>query len=152
MNINEIKDLIITIDKTNLGYVKLDNGNFYLEVSKNGLIDNTVPACLDIVNTNKVVNIDTESNIDVENKMPSEDLYIVKAPLMGTFYESSSPDSPPFIKVGDKVDKNTTLCIVEAMKLMNELTSEVCGEIVEILVSNEELVEYNQPLFKIKLV
>lgn len=152
MDINEIKDLIITIDKTNLGYVKLDNGNFYLEVSKNGLIDNTISDRLDIANTNNVVNIDTKSNIDVENKIPSEDLYIVKAPLMGTFYESSSPDSPPFIKIGDKVDKSTTLCIVEAMKLMNELTSEVCGEIVEILVSNEELVEYNQPLFKIKLV
>lgn len=152
MNINEIKDLIITIDKTNLGYVKLDNGNFYLEVSKNGLIDNTVPARLDIVNTDKVVNIDTESNIDIENKIPNEDFHIVKSPLMGTFYGSSSPDSSPFVKVGDKVDTNTTLCIVEAMKLMNELTSDVCGEIVEILVSNEELVEYNQPLFKVKLV
>ncbi|EQG03419.1 biotin carboxyl carrier protein of acetyl-CoA carboxylase [Clostridioides difficile 6041] len=69
---------------------------------------------------------------------------------MGTFYDSPSPDADSFVKVGDVVEEGDTLCILEAMKLMNEITSEIKGEIIEVLVSNEELVEYNQPLFKIK--
>ncbi len=80
----------------------------------------------------------------------NENLSVVVAPLMGTFYDSPSPDADSFVKVGDVVEEGDTLCILEAMKLMNEITSEIKGEIIEVLVSNEELVEYNQPLFKIK--
>jgi len=69
---------------------------------------------------------------------------------MGTFYGSPNPDLESFVNVGDIVEEGQTLCILEAMKLMNEINSEVNGEIIEILVKNEELVEYNQPLFKIK--
>ena len=69
---------------------------------------------------------------------------------MGTFYASPNPDADNFVKVGDIVNKGETLCILEAMKLMKEITSEIKGEIIEVLTKNEELVEYNQPLFKIK--
>ncbi len=69
---------------------------------------------------------------------------------MGTFYTSPGPEKDVFVNTGDIVNEGDTLCIVEAMKLMNEITSDVYGEIVEILVRNEELVEYNQPLFKIR--
>ena len=79
-----------------------------------------------------------------------ENCKIVKSPMVGTFYASSSPDKEPFVKVGDKVHKGDVLCIVEAMKLMNEIESEFDGEIVEILVNNEDVVEYGTPLFKIK--
>ncbi len=147
MNINEIKELLLTIDKTNLGYVKLQIENLNLEVSKNKVTNHFSES---ISNTKTIENIDVDMNPKLE--IISEDLHIIKAPLMGTFYKSSSPNSEPFIRVGDKIDKNTTLCIVEAMKLMNEITSDVCGEVVEVLVDNEDLVEYNQPLFKIKLI
>ena len=70
--------------------------------------------------------------------------------MVGTFYESSSPKANPFVKVGDRVKKGDVLCIIEAMKLMNEIESEYDGEIVEVCVKNEEMVEFGKPLFKIK--
>ena len=79
-----------------------------------------------------------------------ENLKIVKSPMVGTFYASSSPEKEPFVKIGDKVHKGQVLCIVEAMKLMNEIESEFDGEIVDICVKNEDVVEYGTTLFKIK--
>ncbi|HSH25503.1 MAG TPA: acetyl-CoA carboxylase biotin carboxyl carrier protein, partial [Massilibacterium sp.] len=74
----------------------------------------------------------------------------IKSPMVGTFYSQPSPDQPAYVKVGDKVDEESVVCIVEAMKLFNEIEAEVKGEIVEVLVENEELVEYGQPLFLVK--
>ncbi len=74
----------------------------------------------------------------------------IVSPMVGTFYAQSSPDKPPFVKVGDKVKKGQTICIIEAMKLMNEIESDHDGEIVKILTQNEQMVEYGQPLFLIK--
>ena len=73
-----------------------------------------------------------------------------RSPIVGTFYQSSSPDSPPFVAVNDTIKKGDVLCIIEAMKLMNEIEAEVSGTIVEILVENGQAVEYDQPLFRIK--
>ena len=89
------------------------------------------------------------SLVNVENKV-EENLKIIKSPMVGTFYASSSPDKDPYVKVGDRVKKGQVVCIVEAMKLMNEIESEFDGEIVEICVNNEDVVEYGKPLFKIK--
>ena len=88
------------------------------------------------------------SLVAADNK--EENYKIVKSPMVGTFYSSSSPDAEAFVKVGDKVKKGQVLCIVEAMKLMNEIESEFDGEIVEVCVKNEDVVEYGTPLFKIK--
>lgn len=74
----------------------------------------------------------------------------VTAPIVGTFYASPAPDAPPYVKVGDRVEPGTVLCIIEAMKLMNEIEAEVAGRVAEILVRNEEPVEYGQPLFRIE--
>ncbi len=79
-----------------------------------------------------------------------EGLHTVKSPIVGTFYESPSPGAPPFIKPGDHVTTGQVLCIVEAMKLMNEIESDVSGEVVKLLVSNGQPVEYGQPLFAIR--
>lgn len=73
----------------------------------------------------------------------------VTAPIVGTFYSSSAPDAPPFVKIGDKVEAGTVLCIIEAMKLMNEIEAETGGTVADILVKNEEPVEYGQVLFRI---
>ncbi len=72
------------------------------------------------------------------------------SPMVGTFYAAASPEKPAFVKVGDTVKKGQTICIIEAMKLMNEIESELDGEIVEVLVKNEEMVEYGQPLFLVR--
>jgi acetyl-CoA carboxylase biotin carboxyl carrier protein len=78
-------------------------------------------------------------------------LHIVKSPIVGTFYESSSPGAPAFVKVGDEIENGQVLCIVEAMKLMNEIESDAAGEVVKRLVSNGQPVEYGQPLFALRL-
>ena len=74
----------------------------------------------------------------------------IKAPMVGTFYKSPSPEADAYVKVGDKVSSSSVVCILEAMKLFNEIQAEVSGEIVEILVDDGEMVEYNQPLFRLK--
>jgi acetyl-CoA carboxylase biotin carboxyl carrier protein len=79
-----------------------------------------------------------------------KDLYIVKSPIVGTFYEAPSPGSPPFVKPGDHVDAGQALCIIEAMKLMNEIEAEVSGEIVKRFATNGQPVEYGQALFGIR--
>jgi acetyl-CoA carboxylase biotin carboxyl carrier protein len=79
-----------------------------------------------------------------------EGLHIVKSPIVGTFYESPSPGSPPFVKVGDKLEVGQVLCIVEAMKLMNEIECDVAGELVKMLVTNGQPIEYGQELFAVR--
>ena len=85
-----------------------------------------------------------------EGNKTDENLKVITSPMVGTFYEASSPKQPQMVKVGDKVKKGDVLCIIEAMKLMNEIESEFDGEIVEICVQNEEVVDFGKPLFKIK--
>lgn len=81
---------------------------------------------------------------------PSEDLHLVKSPIVGTFYGSPSPGAEPFVKVGGFIEDGQTLCIVEAMKLMNEIESDAAGEIVKVLVTNGQPVEFGQPLFSVR--
>ena len=82
---------------------------------------------------------------------PVEDssLTTIKSPMVGTFYTASSPDTAPFVKVGDHVNRETTVCLIEAMKVFNEIPAEVTGQIVAVLVENGEPVEFGQPLFKV---
>lgn len=93
----------------------------------------------------QVVSITTEKKVD-----NNDGFHIITSPFVGTFYGSPSPDKENFVKVGDRVNKGKTLCILEAMKIMNEIESDISGEIVEICVENESLVEYGQALFKIR--
>lgn len=81
---------------------------------------------------------------------PDEGLHTVKSPIVGTFYDAPSPGSPPFVKIGDAVEAGQVLCIVEAMKLMNEIESDVAGEIVKKFATNGQPVEYGQALFSIR--
>lgn len=96
------------------------------------------------------VQVNTETNLVTVSEEKEENYKIIKSPMVGTFYHSSSPEKEAFVKVGDKVRKGQVVCIVEAMKLMNEIESEYDGEIVEICAQNEDIVEYGMPLFKIK--
>lgn len=156
MNIKDLRDLILTIDKTSITKLDLELDNLKLSVSKEHnfveIKENRVNK--NLVLDNEVIQLENQSiqgEISIENYDSSEDLYIVRAPIMGTFYSSPGPNEPLFVKIGDTINEGSTLCILEAMKLMNEVQSDVNGEIVEILVKNEDLVEYDQPLFKIRL-
>jgi acetyl-CoA carboxylase biotin carboxyl carrier protein len=85
----------------------------------------------------------------VTETKPASNLLEITAPIVGTFYASASPDAPAYVKVGDKIEAGKVLCIIEAMKLMNEIEAETSGTIAEILVKNEEPVEYGQVLFRV---
>ena len=85
-----------------------------------------------------------------ETPAKSEDLHIVHSPIVGTYYESPSPGSPPFVKVGDTVEAGQVLCIVEAMKLMNEIEADMAGEVVKKMAGNGQPIEYGQDLFAIR--
>ena len=157
MNFKEIKELLMLIDNTKLEYVKLNTSDIELEVSKKvvgnielGTKNTSVVENKEnnIINTNDTL----EDELAKENvvEFADENVKEVKAPLIGTFYESPDPDSPAFVSVGDHVEKGDTLCIVEAMKLMNEIKSEFTGKVVEIKATNESMVEYGQTLFVIE--
>ena len=94
-------------------------------------------------------NLESKSETPAGNKKLDENLYeIIKAPLVGTFYESPKPGEPPFVNIGDIVEVGQSLCIIEAMKIFNAIESDYCGEIVEVMVQDGEPVEFGQPLFK----
>ena len=173
MNLKEIKELLTLIDNTKLEYVKLNTSDIELEVSKKvvgnieigtknaSIAENTANNTEKLSSTfnnikeeNNTINVkeSLEDELSKEDKIEfaGENFKEVKAPLIGTFYESPDPDSPKFVNVGDHVEKGDTLCIVEAMKLMNEIKSEFTGKVVEIKATNESMVEYGQTLFVIE--
>lgn len=94
--------------------------------------------------------IQAQAPIEVKTEEAKMQGNVVKSPMVGTFYAKASPTAEAFVKVGSKVKKGDTLCIIEAMKLMNEIESEFDGEIIEILANDDEMVEYGQPLFVIR--
>lgn len=161
VDIKDIKDLILTIDKTKIDKVDIENGNFKISISKNSEVSEAKNTKVysqshvikdeiqDIEDKNEVIEV-KDLNVEDDERALSEDMYIIKSPIVGTFYGASSPDAEPFVKVGSKVNEGQTLCIIEAMKIMNEIESEVSGEIFEILVENEDIVEYDQPLMIIR--
>jgi acetyl-CoA carboxylase biotin carboxyl carrier protein len=91
-----------------------------------------------------------KSNVVAEKREERGNLVAIKSPIVGTFYRSPSPDAPPYIDVGDTVKPGQVVCIVEAMKLMNEIESDVAGKVTKILVKEEDPVEYNQELFLVE--
>ena len=156
MDYKDIKKLIDDMGNSNLDSLEIEfPEGIKISMTKNtgkevvittggpNVIEGSAPMTPPVVRENKGTSL-----VNVQND--EENYKIVKSPMVGTFYASSAPDKDPFVKVGDKVHKGQVLCIVEAMKLMNEIESEFDGEIVEICVNNEDIVEYGKPLFKIK--
>lgn len=156
LDYNQIKELIKEIDSSSLRVFELENNDIKLKLSKNE--ENYLYKEND-VNINKTENSKTfiksseslsEEALVEKEEVIEEDLAIVKSPLVGTYYSSSTPGGTPYVEIGSKVKKGDVLCIVEAMKIMNEITSEVDGEIVEALRIDEEIVEFGMELFKIR--
>ncbi len=161
MNSKEIKDLISFISNSGLWEVNLETENIKLSI-KRGVGSNAPAVPLSVVeyvpqtqHTQSAQEL-PQANPNVptpQESAPSKstNTVTIKSPMIGTFYRSSSPDSPPFKNVGDPVKKGEVVCIVEAMKLFNEIESEVSGKIVKVLVDNASPVEYDQPLFLVEL-
>ena len=149
MDYNQIKNIIKDIEELNVNEVSLEfPDGIKISVKKNNGFKQVVRENVTEVTTN---NVKTET-IEVKEvkKEDNENYKIVKSPIVGTFYSKSSPTAEPFVKVGDKVKKGQTLCIIEAMKLMNEIEAECDGEIAEICVEDDDMVEFGEMLFKIK--
>ena len=147
MNFEEIKKLVSLMEESKLNEleVELPDGTKVGMKKNNAKLDNTTENVqyLTIPNPNTQI-------VETKKEEPQEEYKIVKSPMVGTFYSKSAPDAKPYVEVGSKVKKGDILCIVEAMKLMNEIESEFDGEIVEVCVKDGEMVDYGKPLFKLK--
>lgn len=150
MNYEDIKKLMDDMGESKIDDLEIEfpeGMKIRLKKNENRIVDKD-----DIVSVTPIEikqQVDNNKGIEQSQKV-DENFKIVTSPMVGTFYEASSPKQPPIVKVGDKVKKGDVLCIIEAMKLMNEIESEFDGEIVEICVQNEEIVDFGKPLFKIK--
>lgn len=144
MKLTDIKELLKALNETGTTEFNYEGDGMRLVVRRGKVVSVEDEQGIDISVDEKLVSESSEEVVD------EEDLVVIEAPMVGTFYRAPAPDAPPFVEVGSKVVKGQTLCIVEAMKLMNEIETEVDGEVVEILAENAEPVEYGRPLFKIR--
>lgn len=150
MDIRKVKKLIEMLENSNLEEIEIQEGEESVRLVKsNGNINNiSSNQSIAVPQTSSSVALEEESQSENENQESGEGNFIT-SPMVGTFYASASPGSKPFIKVGDLVAEGDVVCIVEAMKMMNEIKSEFSGKVVSIRVENSEPVEYGQALFEI---
>lgn len=165
MNYKEITDLIKLINKTELAEFKLRDKDFEVSIRTSKYNKGSKAAALPAQQVISVPAAPQAAPVaaapapqsapapaaNAADKEASTDNYLeIKSPIVGTFYRASSPDKPPYKKVGDRVEKGDVVCIVEAMKLFNEIESEVSGTIVKVLIEDANPVEYDQPIFLIE--
>ena len=149
MEYSEIKKLLDDMGNSKVDSLDIefpDGTKIKMKKNEAKIIEAVTPAMPAV----KEVTLPTENKTEEKAVITTETYKEVKSPMVGTFYSAPSPKDAPYVKIGDKVKKGDVLCVVEAMKLMNEIESEYDGEIVEICVKNEDMVEYGTTLFKIK--
>ncbi|MCX6149439.1 MAG: acetyl-CoA carboxylase biotin carboxyl carrier protein [Ignavibacteriales bacterium] len=153
MDLDLIKKLVKIVDTSGVTELEVQEGELKIKIVKNSQ-SNVVysqPAISSPQHLAAIPQIKSEQEIKAPvEKVQASNLYEVRSPIVGTLYRAPAPDADPYVQVGDTISKGTILCIVEAMKLMNEIESEVDGKIMKILVDNGKPVEYNQPLFLIE--
>ncbi|TXK89592.1 acetyl-CoA carboxylase biotin carboxyl carrier protein [Parageobacillus sp. SY1] len=160
MKIQEIRELIRLIDQSNIEEFVYEHDGTKVHMkkpTKEALVQATVQPAVEQAAKPVIEEVKPQAPTEVKQQESpkqevknTENLHKITSPMVGTFYAAPSPDAPPYVKVGDKVKTDTVVCIIEAMKLFNEIEAEVNGEIVEVLVENGQLVEYGQPLFLVK--
>lgn len=154
MDLNLIRKLVKLVDSSEITDLEIEEDGLRVKIAKKirGTKVITQPQILSSSNPE----IQHTSEAALSEAMPGkeetkENVHEVRSPIVGTFYRAPAPDADPYVQIGDNISAGTVLCIVEAMKLMNEIESDVSGKIVKILVENGKPVEYNQPLFLIQL-
>lgn len=152
MDFSEIKRLVKLVESSSIDEIEIQDEGFQIRVSKS---QNVSVAPMQVQSPVPVQKVEVPATRQIQADAPEvpildENIFIMKAPMVGTLYRSPSPDADPFIKEGDRVQPGKVLCIIEAMKLMNEIEAEVSGKIVKVLVEDGQAVEYNQPLFHIQ--
>ena len=159
MDINLIKKLIKIVEQSEITEFSVQEGDLKLKISKNS---SHIPqiSFQPVSDYARPISAHQEGSVqttDIQKVAPAQEqtklnLHEIKSPIVGTFYRAPAPDADPYIQMGDIVAPGTVLCIVEAMKLMNEIESDISGKVVKILVENATPVEYNQPLFLVETV
>jgi acetyl-CoA carboxylase biotin carboxyl carrier protein len=150
MDIEELKSLIAFMNENDLVELELEEGGKKVRLVKTGGTAGhvlAVPAGFPAMAAGQPGTPAAEA----APAAPAANIQIIKAPMVGTLYRAASPDSDPFADVGSLVNQETVVCIIEAMKVMNEIRAEVVGRVVEVLIENGHPVEYGQPLFKVEL-
>lgn len=168
MRTKEIKKLIALLEESNISELEVSRWGKKVRISKTLMSSRPAGVASDAMADSVRISANASSQeiaphpeatpskspmpTSAETQAISENIFEVKSPMVGTFYRSPAPDAEPYIQVGDIVSLNQVLCIIEAMKLMNEIESEVRGKVQEILVENGQPVEYNQVLFRIEKI
>ncbi|GAA4329846.1 acetyl-CoA carboxylase biotin carboxyl carrier protein [Mucilaginibacter gynuensis] len=154
MDIKQIQDLIRFVSKAGVNEVSIEQVDFKITIKTNQaptIVNATIPAQpVAAPAPVAVANIAEPVAAAVTAVAENANYITVKSPMIGTFYRSAGPEKPMFVNVGDEIKPGTVVCIIEAMKLFNEIESEVSGRIVKILVDNSSPVEYDQPLFLVE--
>lgn len=162
MKAKEIQELLDFIANSGLAEVNIETEQFKISVKKHSDISTRIieTPVQQFIPAQPVTTPQVQQQVsqpaqeapkkDEPAKTQDKNLITIKSPMIGTFYRSSSPDTPAFVNVGDTISPGKTVCIIEAMKLFNEIESEVSGKIVKILVENASPVEYDQPLFLVE--
>ncbi len=146
MDLEKIEGLVKIMEESSLTQLTLKEGEFKITMSK---LDHP-PVVATGIPAGPVPTAPLPAPSESEDTPKEDDKLFIVSPIVGTFYSAPAPDAPAFVKVGDQVKNGQTVCILEAMKLMNEIQSEFDCEIEAVLVSNEQKVEYGQPLFRVK--
>jgi acetyl-CoA carboxylase biotin carboxyl carrier protein len=154
LNMKELQELAELVDEHGFTDFEFENENIRVRLSKNPpphYIQAQPTQGLPVSSTSATVpTSELKAETSADAQIAVEDLYQITSPIVGTFYSSPSPDKDPYVKEGSSVSADSVVCIVEAMKLMNEIQAEVSGEVVKIYVENGQPVEYGQPLFGIR--
>ena len=157
MNFKEIKELIEILDQSNLTEINIQEKDNIVSLKKEKETEIITPQyttqaapVYQSSESNSASPVSQNDAATAEKPHSDENYNTINAPMVGTFYKSPSPEEEAYVQVGDKVTNDSTVCILEAMKLFNEIQAEITGEIVEILVEDGQMVEYGQPLFKVK--
>ena len=147
MDLKNIKKFIELAKEEKVSELKYESKEIKISVNFNSAPASIQAMPQQMIPAQPTTNIQSSNNAEKAN----DGLHVITSPFVGTFYSSSSPEKPSYASVGTKVSKGSTLCILEAMKIMNEIESDVSGEIVEVCIENESLVEFGQALFKVRV-
>jgi acetyl-CoA carboxylase biotin carboxyl carrier protein len=149
LDLKVIKQVVDLMKRSELSEFEIEEEGFKLRLSrKNGEAPQVIHAAP--VAAAPAAAAPAAAPVAAAAPVDEQGIEVVKSPMVGTFYSAGSPESPAFAKVGDKIGADSIVCIIEAMKVMNEIQAEISGTITEVLIENGEAVEYGQPLFKVK--